>query len=96
MTQTASLYSRDGVHVRDVEVSGALPRVIRLGDTTYVCADTLMGQYREAHAVALCPVHHRDTCWCALAQQTAVEADLNEAIGQRMPVGLAAVSRPVA
>lgn len=85
------LYAIDGAFVQHVDLSGpSAPRVIRLGDRTFVCADVLAGQYREAPAVALCPVHHTDSCWCALAQQTSVEADLQAALGQRMPHSLAA------
>lgn len=89
--RTVGLYATNGAFVAHVELSGeSAPRVIRWGDRTFVCADVLLGQYREAPAVALCPVHHSDACWCALAQQTAVDADIQASLGQRMPLGLAA------
>lgn len=92
-----ALYAITGAFVAHVDLTGEIaPRVVRWGDRTFVCADILLAQYREAPAVALCPVHATDSCWCALAQQTATERDIQEALGQRMPVGLAALSRPLA
>lgn len=52
--RTVGLYATDGAFICHVEIPGEYsPRVLRVGERVFVCADVLFAQYRESPSVVL-------------------------------------------